>query len=191
MTTVNKFLGAVCLPTDRGLCLPFRRKKSIEQIWVPEKSLAKYRQIFTNHLSFQQLPVSSVRGQGGMLAPTHLLAFILESLVLQVNQGKHNLTWNSWSGMWSILERFAQLCHGQGLRGPTLQPIPTPVVWGFAAGLALCTAKILQPLPTPVEGLVSEGGKCGVSSERDQLPSRRTPSWDRAQKRYWNEIAGK
>lgn len=62
MTTVNKFLGAVCLPTDRGLCLPFRRKKSIEQIWVPEKSLGKIQTNF--HQPFIFPTTSSLFSQG-------------------------------------------------------------------------------------------------------------------------------
>lgn len=74
MTMVNKFLGAVYLPTDKALRLPFNKKKSIEWIWVLVNSVAKYKRSFTNHF-FLQLPVYSVREQGGKPAPTHLLAF--------------------------------------------------------------------------------------------------------------------
>lgn len=71
---VNKFPGAVCLSTDKGLCLPFNKKKSIEWIWVLVNSLAKYKGSFTKHF-FLQLPVYSVGEQGGKPVPTHLMAF--------------------------------------------------------------------------------------------------------------------
>lgn len=166
MAMVNKFLRAVCLSTDMGLCLPFRRKKSVEWIWVLVKSLAKYK--VSPKISFYNNSQSPVRGQGGKLAPTHLLAFpaafkafpdgSLEPLVLHVNQGKHSLTLNSWAGMRLILEWFAQLCHDHRLRRLALQTPSTHVAWGFILLLAWCcaqsgqcTAKILQPLSSPAE----------------------------------------
>lgn len=73
---------------------------------------------------------------------------------------------------------------------------PCGVGLGAAAGLALCTACSVHGQDVAATFLPSrkscpEGDKPAVSSKRDELLSHRTPSCGKAQKCYWNEIAGK
>lgn len=101
--------------------------------------------------------------------------------------------WNSGQACGLILEWFAQLCHGEGLPRPALQPPSTHVAWGSLLPLALCSAQHGQCMATfiPSGKSCSESSKCSASSELSELLSHQKPSWERAHECYRNEIAGK
>lgn len=149
---VNKFLGAVCLPTDKGLCLPFSKKKSIDWIWVLVNS-DKIQRSFNNHF-YLQIPVYSARDQGGKPAPTHLLAFFCSFLSLSWQEfgalsvacelrealshlellGRHVV--NPGVVCTALPQCTALSCHGQGQWGPSLQPHSTHGAWASMLPLA-------------------------------------------------------